>query len=110
MKLGLSALHSTAHKSDHDINRASQSSFSFVSFKKVKFRKVQLGFWKNCKFKFLFQVSSTKSVILSRWGFVSFKIHYMDFPDCLLLLWAYPSFYFLVFFCFYTFLVVGSVR
>jgi len=24
--------------------------------------------------------------------------------------WAYPSFYFLVFFCFYTFLVVGSVR
>ena len=33
----------------------------------------------------------------------------MDFPDCLLLLLAYPSFYFLVF-LFLHFLVVGSVR
>ena len=30
-------------------------------------------------------------------SFFSFRIHYMDFPDCLLLLLAYPSFYFLVF-------------
>jgi len=37
-------------------------------------------------------------------SFFSFRFHYMDFPDCLLLLLAYPSFYF---FCFYTFLVVG---
>ena len=30
-------------------------------------------------------------------SFFSFTIHYMDFPHCLLLLLAYPSFYFLVF-------------
>jgi len=30
-------------------------------------------------------------------SFFSFRIHNMDFPDCLLLLLAYPSFYFLVF-------------
>jgi len=42
-------------------------------------------------------------------SFSSFRIHYMDFPDCLLLLWACPSFYFLVF-LFLHFLVVGSVR
>ena len=41
-------------------------------------------------------------------SFVSFKIHYMDFPDCLLLLLSISVF--LLFFCFYTFLVVGSVR
>ena len=44
-------------------------------------------------------------------SFFFFRIHYMDFPDCLLLLLSISvSFYFLVFFCFYTFLVVGSVR
>ena len=44
-------------------------------------------------------------------SFFSFRIHYMDFPDCLLLLLSKSVFlYFLVFFCFYTFLVVGSVR
>ena len=32
----------------------------------------------------------------------SFRIHYMDFPYHSLLLLAYPSFYFLVFFCFFT--------
>ena len=30
-------------------------------------------------------------------SFFSFRFHYMDFPDCLLYFWAYPSFYFLVF-------------
>ena len=34
----------------------------------------------------------------------------MDFPDCLLLLLSISVFYFLFFLCFYTFLVVGSVR
>ena len=44
-------------------------------------------------------------------SFVSFKIHYMDFPDCLLLLLSISVFLlFSFFFCFYTFLVVGSVR
>ena len=38
----------------------------------------------------------------------SFRIHYIHFPDCLLLLLSISVFYF--FFCFYTFLVVGSVR
>jgi len=42
-------------------------------------------------------------------SFFSFRFHYMDFPDCLLLLLAYPSFYFLVF-LFLHFLVVGSVQ
>ena len=42
-------------------------------------------------------------------SFFSFRIHYMDFPDCLLLLLSI-SFYFLVLSVFYTFLVVGSVR
>jgi len=41
-------------------------------------------------------------------SFFSFRIHYMDFPDCLLLLLSISVF--LLFFCFYTFLVVGSVR
>jgi len=37
-------------------------------------------------------------------SFFYFRIHYMDFPDCLLLLLSISvSFYFLVFFCFYTF-------
>ena len=40
-------------------------------------------------------------------SFVSFKIHYMDFPDCLLLLLSISVF--LVFSAF-TLLVVGSVR
>ena len=39
-----------------------------------------------------------------------FKIHYMDFPDCLLLLLSISVSLFFSFFCFYTFLVVGSVR
>ena len=44
-------------------------------------------------------------------SFVSFKIHYMDFPDCLLLLLSISVLLlFSFFFCFYTFLVVGSVR
>ena len=43
-------------------------------------------------------------------SFVSFKIHYMDFPDCLLLLLSISVFLLFSFFCFYTFLVVGSVR
>jgi len=30
-------------------------------------------------------------------SFFSFRFHSMDFPDCLLYFWAYPSFYFLVF-------------
>ena len=43
-------------------------------------------------------------------SFFSFRIHYLDFPDCLLLLLSISVFFtFLVFFCFYTFLVVGSV-
>ena len=42
-------------------------------------------------------------------SFFSFRFHHMDFPDCLLLLLAYPSFYFLVF-LFLHFLVVRSVR
>ena len=40
-------------------------------------------------------------------SFVSFKIHYMDFPDCLLLLLSISIFLLFSFFCFYTFLVVG---
>ena len=43
-------------------------------------------------------------------SFFSFRFHYMDFPDFYCYFWAHPSIYFLVFFCFYTFLVVGSVR
>ena len=43
-------------------------------------------------------------------SFVSFKIHFMDFPDCLLLLLNISVFLLFSFFCFYTFLVVGSVR
>ena len=43
-------------------------------------------------------------------SFVSFKIHYMDFPHCLLLLLSISVFLLFSFFCFYTFLVVGSVR
>jgi len=45
-------------------------------------------------------------------SFLSFKIHYMDFPDCLLLLLSISVFFLLFsfFFCFYTYLVVGSVR
>ena len=40
-----------------------------------------------------------------------FRIHYMDFPDCLLLLLSISvSLLFSFFSCFYTFLVVGSVR
>ena len=30
-------------------------------------------------------------------SFFSFRFHCMDFPDCLLYFWAYPSFYFLLF-------------
>jgi len=38
-------------------------------------------------------------------------VHYMDFPDCLLLLLSISVFFiFLVFFCFYTFLVVGTKK
>ena len=53
---------------------------------------------------FLFCKSSLPSL-----SFFSFRFHYMDFPDCLLYFWAYPSFYFSVY-LFLHFLVVGSVR
>ena len=43
-------------------------------------------------------------------SFFSFRIHYMNFPDCLLLLLSISIFLLFSFFCFYTFLVVGSVR
>ena len=43
-------------------------------------------------------------------SFFSFGIHYMDFPDCLLLLLSISVFFTFWFFCFCTFLVVGSVR
>jgi len=43
-------------------------------------------------------------------SFFSFKIHCMDFPDYLLLLLSISVFLLFSFFCFYTFLVVGSVR
>jgi len=43
-------------------------------------------------------------------SFFSFRIHYMDFPDCLLLLLSISVFLFFYFFLFCTFLVVGSVR
>ena len=43
-------------------------------------------------------------------SFFSFKIHYMDFADCLLLLLSISVTLLFSFFCFYTFLVVGSVR
>jgi len=44
-------------------------------------------------------------------SFFSVRIHYMDFPDCLLLLLSISVFLlFSFFFSFYTFLVVGSVR
>ena len=41
-------------------------------------------------------------------SFFSFRIHYMDFPDCLLSVLSISVF--LLFSFFYTFLVVGSVR
>jgi len=41
-------------------------------------------------------------------SFFSFRIHYMDFPDCLLLLLSISVF--LLFSVFLYFLVVGSVR
>ena len=43
-------------------------------------------------------------------SFFFFRIHSMDFPDCLLLLLSISVFLLFSFFCFYTFLVVGSVR
>ena len=43
-------------------------------------------------------------------SFFSFMFHYMDFPDCLLLLLSTSVYLLFSFFCFYTFLVVGSVR
>ena len=43
-------------------------------------------------------------------SFLFFRFHYMDFPDCLLLLLSISVFLLLSFFCFYTFLVVGSMR
>jgi len=44
-------------------------------------------------------------------SFFSFRFHYMDSPDCLLLLLGISVFLLFSFFlCFYTFLVVGSVR
>ena len=52
---------------------------------------------------FLFCKSSLPSL-----SFFSFRFHYMDFPDCLLLLLSISVF--LLYFCFYTFLVIGSVR
>ena len=43
-------------------------------------------------------------------SFFSFRFHYMDFPDYLLLLLSISVFLLFTFFCFYIFLVVGSVR
>jgi len=44
-------------------------------------------------------------------SFFYFRFHYMDFPDCLLLLLSISVFILFSFFpCFYTFLVFGSVR
>jgi len=43
-------------------------------------------------------------------SFFSFRIHYMDFPDCLLLLLSISAFLLFSFFLFLHFLVVGSVR
>jgi len=43
-------------------------------------------------------------------SFFSFRIHYMDFPDCSLLLLSISVFLLFSSSCFYTFLVVGSVR
>ena len=43
-------------------------------------------------------------------SFFSFRFHYMDFPDCLLLLLSTSVYLLFSFFCFYTFLVVSSVR
>ena len=44
-------------------------------------------------------------------SFFSFRIHYMDFPDCLLLLLSISVFLlFMFFFVFTLFLVVSSVR
>ena len=43
-------------------------------------------------------------------SFFSFRFHYMDFPDCLLLLLSTSVYLLFSFFCFNTFLVVGSVR
>jgi len=42
--------------------------------------------------------------------FFSFRFHYMDLPDCLLLLLSISVFLLFSFSVFYTFLVVGSVR
>ena len=53
---------------------------------------------------FLFCKSSLPSL-----SFFSFRIHYMDFPYCLLLLLSTSVYLLFSFFCFYTFLVVGSV-
>ena len=44
-------------------------------------------------------------------SFFSFRIFTIWIPQTVYCyFWAYPSFYFLVFFCFYIFSVVGSVR
>ena len=43
-------------------------------------------------------------------SFFSFRFHYMDFPDCLLLLLSTSVYLLFSFPVFYTFLVVGSVR
>jgi len=43
-------------------------------------------------------------------SFFFFRIHYMDFPDCLLLPLSISVSLLFSFFCFYTFLVVGSAR
>ena len=53
---------------------------------------------------------SRYSLSLPSLSFFSFRFHYMDFPDCLLLLLSISVFLLFSFFCFYTFLVVGSVR
>ena len=54
---------------------------------------------------FLFCKSPYRSL-----SFFSFRIHYMDFPDCLLLLLSISVFLLFSFFLFLHFFVFGSVR